>query len=88
MMFAQSGNADVAIVALSLAIASGGSYVPIDPELHAPLDQAMVVCKGGAAGGKPNEARAFVEFVASDAGHAIMRRYGFLLPGEAVPPSK
>jgi molybdate transport system substrate-binding protein len=88
MMFAQSGNADVAIVALSLAIASGGSYVPIDPELHAPLDQAMVVCKGGAAGGKPNEARAFVEFVASDAGHAIMRKYGFLLPGEAVPPSK
>lgn len=88
MMFAQSGNAEVAIVALSLAVNAGGGYLPIDAELHAPLDQAMVVCSGGAGGGKPNEARAFVEFVASEPGHAIMRRYGFLLPGEAVPTSK
>lgn len=88
LMFAQSGNAEVAIVALSLAITSGGSYLPIDAELHAPLDQAMVVCKGGSSGGKPNEARSFVEFVSSDAGRAIMRRYGFLLPGEAIPASK
>lgn len=84
-MFAQSGNAEVAIIALSLAITSGGSYVPIDPSLHAPLDQEMVVCKGGAGGGKPNEARAFVDFVASEPGRAIMRKYGFLLPGEAAP---
>jgi molybdate transport system substrate-binding protein len=88
MMFAQSGNAEVAIVALSLAVNAGGGYLPIDSDLHAPLDQAMVVCKGGSGGGKPNEARSFVEFVASEPGHAIMRKYGFLLPGEAVPPSK
>jgi len=86
MMFAQSGNAEVAIVALSLAVTSGGSYVLIDPELHAPLDQAMVVCKGGSEGGKPNEARSFVDFVASEPGRVIMRKYGFLLPGEAAPP--
>ena len=67
---------------------AGGGYLPIDAELHAPLDQALVVCKGGAGGGKPNEARAFVEFVTSEPGHAIMRKYGFLLPGEALPPSK
>lgn len=85
LMFAQSGNAEIAIVALSLAVTSGGSYALIDPELHAPLDQAMVVCKGGAAGGKPNEARSFVEFVGSEPGRLIMRKYGFLLPGEAVP---
>jgi molybdate transport system substrate-binding protein len=88
MMFAQSGNAEVAIVALSLAVNAGGGYLPIDPGLHAPLDQALVVCKGGSGGGKPNEARSFVEFVASAPGHAIMRKYGFLLPGEAVPTSK
>ena len=88
MMFAQSGNAEVAIVALSLAINAGGGYLPIDAELHAPLEQAMVVCKGGAERGKPNEARSFVEFVASEPGHAIMRKYGFLLPGEALPASK
>jgi molybdate transport system substrate-binding protein len=88
LMFAQSGNAEVAIVALSLAVAGGGSYVLVDDGLHAPLDQAMVVCKGGSRGGKPNEARAFIDYVASEPGRAIMRRYGFLLPGEAPPATK
>ena len=87
MMFAQSRNAEIAVVALSLAIESGGSYVIVDPQLYAPLEQAMVICKGGAGGGKPNEARAFLDFVASEAGHAIMRKHGFLLPGEDVPLS-
>jgi len=92
MMFAQSGNAEVAIVALSLALEhrsdAHGGYVLIDAELHAPLEQAMVICRGGSAGNKPNEARAFLAFVASEPGHAIMRKYGFLLPGETPPPSK
>lgn len=86
MMFAQTGNADVAVVALSLAVVSEGKYLPIDPALHEPLDQALVVCKGGHAGQKANEARSFVEFVSSPAGRAIMRRYGFLLPGESTAP--
>ena len=85
LMFARTGNADVAIVALSLAVVSPGNYVAIDESLHAPLDQALVVCKGGGKGAKANEARAFVTFVGSEAGRTIMRRYGFLLPGEAVP---
>ncbi len=86
LMFARSGNADVAIVALSLAVTSPGNYVPIDPSLHEPLDQALVVCKGGSRGAKTNEARSFVAFVSSPTGRAIMRKYGFLLPGEAVLP--
>lgn len=85
LMFAQTGNADVAIVALSLAMTTGGHWVMIDPELHEPLDQALVVCKGGTKGAKANEAHAFVDFVSSPAGRAIMRKYGFLLPGETPP---
>jgi molybdate transport system substrate-binding protein len=85
-MFAQSGNAEVAIIGLALAISSGGSYVVIPEDMHAPLDQAMVVCKAGATDGKPNEARSFVDFVSSEPGRVIMRRYGFVLPGEALPP--
>lgn len=86
LMFARSGNADVAIVALSLAVTSPGNYTPIDTSLHEPLDQALVVCKGGSKGAKTNEARAFVDYVGSDAGRAIMKRFGFLLPGETTAP--
>src|SRR5207253_2590147 len=71
LQFAQSGNADAAIVALSLAVVGDGVYFVIDPELFAPLDQALVVCKGGAsaAGGKE-----FAAFVSSPDGRQIMRR--------------
>jgi len=84
LVYAQTGNADASIVALSLATVSGGSYSPIDPALHAPLDQALVVCKGG---GHADRARGFVAFVGSPEGRAIMSRYGFLLPGESVTRS-
>jgi molybdate transport system substrate-binding protein len=89
LMFAQSGNADVAVVALSIAMAAGGKYVAVDTALHDPLDQAMIVCRGGEprgpGGGRLNEARAFLDFVSSEPGRAIMRKYGFLLPGESLP---
>src|SRR5262245_48571546 len=57
LMFARSGNADIAIVALSLAVTSPGNYVPIDAGLHEALDQALVACNGGSRGAKKNEAR-------------------------------
>jgi len=81
LQFAQSGNAEVAIVALSLAVSSDGKYLAIDPALHDPLDQALVACKGAAP---PADARAFAAFVGSEEGRAIMKRYGFLLPGESL----
>ena len=84
LVYARTGNADAAIVALSLAVTSQGSYLPIDAELHEPLDQALVVCKGGARRAKLHEARSFVDYVASEKGRVVMRRYGFLLPGEAL----
>jgi molybdate transport system substrate-binding protein len=83
MMFAQTGNVDVAIVALSLATRAGGEMLAIDPALHAPLHQAMVTC-GRAGRTRRDEARAFVEYVSSPPGRATMRRFGFLLPGEPL----
>src|SRR5262249_41703782 len=41
LQFAQSGNAEAAIVALSLATVSDGEFVDIDPALHEPIDQAL-----------------------------------------------
>ncbi len=84
LQFAQSGNAEISIVALSLAIVSEGQYLPLDPALHDRIDQVLVACKGSSNASTPSEsATAFTTFVASPEGRTIMRRFGFLLSGEA-----
>jgi molybdate transport system substrate-binding protein len=88
LMFARSENADVAFVALSLAVSSPGNWIPVDPALHEPLDQALVACNGGKANTpKTNEAKELIAFIGSPEGRSIMKKYGFLLPGEELPPA-
>ncbi len=83
LQYAETGNVEVAIVALSLSMQSDGRWVLIPEELHKPLDQALAVIKG-----TKNEkaAREFAEFVNGSQGRAIMRKYGFAPPVET--PSK
>jgi molybdate transport system substrate-binding protein len=78
--YAETGNVDVGIVALSLCIGSTGKWVLVPEELHQPLNQTLAIIKGA-----HNEAaaRQFVEFLSGD-GRAIMARYGFLLPSEGT----
>ncbi|MEJ7731600.1 MAG: molybdate ABC transporter substrate-binding protein [Polyangiaceae bacterium] len=85
LQFAQTGNAEAAIVALSLAmVTEGGKWSLIDDAGHKPIDQVLVVCNRGdnRAGGA-----AFATFVGAE-GRETMRRFGFVLPGEptAVKP--
>jgi molybdate transport system substrate-binding protein len=80
LQFAQSGNAEVALVAMSLAVVTPGDWTVIPSELHDRIDQALVVCTHGKAG--VESGRRFTVFVNSPDGRAVMRRYGFLLPGE------
>lgn len=78
MQWAQEGDADAAIVALSLAhVTVGGNSLLIDEAQHQPLVQALAVCKHG---GAEANGRAFVDFLTSPAGTEIMKRYGFALP--------
>jgi molybdate transport system substrate-binding protein len=86
LQFAQSGNADVAIVALSLATVTPGETAPVPTELHDPINQALVACTHGKAGAE--RGRQFIAFVQSAEGHALMRQYGFLLPGESVAQAR
>lgn len=81
---AESGNAEVGIVALSLAIADGGDYTLVPSELHEPLQQALVITATGPAG---DAASAFAAFVGSPEGREVMIRYGFVLPGDPTPGS-
>jgi molybdate transport system substrate-binding protein len=82
LQLAQTGNADVAIVGLSLALAQkSGSWSLVDEADYAPIDQSLVVCTRG---GNTAGARKLAEFVNAPAGRAILKKYGFLLPGEAL----
>lgn len=81
--FVLTGNADIGIIALSLACSPAlrdkGRYIVIDEKSHSPLEQAYVVLKQN----KPNkEAYIFAEFMASPETRAIFKSYGFKLPTE------
>ena len=81
LQYAESGNVDVSIVALSLSIQSKGRWILVPEELHKPLNQAMAVLKRTR---REQQARRFVEFINGAQGRPIMRRYGFVLPGEPL----
>jgi molybdate transport system substrate-binding protein len=80
--FVQTGNADIGIIALSLALAPAfagkGSYTPIPADLHQPLRQGFVILKYGE--GKAL-AKAFATFFGNPDVRQIMSRYGFSVPG-------
>ncbi|TVR11961.1 MAG: molybdate ABC transporter substrate-binding protein, partial [Planctomycetota bacterium] len=86
LRIARSGNADAAVIALSLALAeTRGSWIILDEHLHQPIDQAVMVSSHSR---HPEAAWKFIETMNSPAGRAIMRRYGFVLPGEALDVSQ
>lgn len=77
LQYAETGNVEVAIVALSLSMQTRGRWTLIPEELHQPLDQALAIMKSSK---KEAEARAFAAFVAGPQGRAIMQKYGFSFP--------
>lgn len=79
LQYAETGNVDVAIVALSLSIGSNGQWTLVPKELHEPLNQALAVIKNTK---HEAVARRFAEFINGSSGRPIMRKYGFVLPGE------
>lgn len=79
----QTGNADAGIVALALALVpasrdTGRSWL-IPAAWYPPLRQAVAVASRSS---QRDHAAAFVAFVTGPSGRAVLRRYGFVLPGE------
>jgi molybdate transport system substrate-binding protein len=70
----ETGNADVGIIALSLAMAAGGTHTLVPMALHAPLVQSLVVT---ATDANERLARKFTAFVTGPRGREIMARNGF-----------
>ncbi len=81
--FARTGNADVALVALSLAVGAGGRWVPVPPEFYTPLKPALAVV---AASPRQEIARDFVRFVVGPRGRELLRRYGVVSPEGGAGP--
>jgi molybdate transport system substrate-binding protein len=79
LQFIETGSVEAGIVALSVADVPAVRYVPIDPKLHKPLNQVAAVVKRSA---RPEIGLAFIQFLTGPEGRPIMKRYGFLLPGD------
>ncbi|OIP72081.1 MAG: molybdate ABC transporter substrate-binding protein [Oscillatoriales cyanobacterium CG2_30_44_21] len=77
--YAETGNVDVAIIARSLSVNKSGKWILIPLELHKPLEQMLAVPKSAP---HPDIAKDFAAFINSEKGRPLMRKYGFILPGE------
>jgi molybdate transport system substrate-binding protein len=82
--FAQSGAAQIGIIALSIALSdsmrAAGKYWQIPPDAYERLDQAGVILKQARKAGHLDAARAFTAALRSPGGRAVLERYGFSLP--------
>ena len=86
--FVQSGNAQAGIVAMSLAVSPGmkeGKRWEIPVDMHPSIEQTAILLRSSK---NKASARAFLEFVKSEAGRATLGKYGFTIPGtKAAAPS-
>lgn len=86
--FAESGNADVGIVALSLVLSPAmrdkGRSSNIPENLYSPIEQGAVVLRSAP---NPQGARQFLEYIKLPATTALLERYGFTLPPKAKTPA-
>lgn len=81
--FVQTGNAQVGIIALALALnpalAGKGGYYLIPDKLHAPLEQGFIITQRAAGN---ITAKRFADYMNSKPARAVMTQYGFVLPAE------
>jgi len=81
--FAESGNAQVGFVALAHAIAPSmqgkGKFWEVPADYYPPLAQGVVIVS---ASPHKKEAAELLEYVKSQESTALLRKYGFTLPGK------
>jgi molybdate transport system substrate-binding protein len=72
LQYAETGNADIAMTALTLAQRQG-AYTVVPAAAHPPIIQALGVVRGGDEAG----ATELANFICGEPGQAILRRHGF-----------
>jgi molybdate transport system substrate-binding protein len=82
--FVESGNADVGLIALSLALAppmkSKGRYFEVPPSDYPPIIQAAVILKSAR---DKDTSEKFLKFLKEPSSVELMKQYGFVPPGAA-----
>ncbi len=82
--FVESGAADIGIIALSLAVApvmaDKGRYWAVPMSAFPQMEQAGVILSQAA---NPTAARKLAGFLKSQEGRDILKRFGFMMPGES-----
>ncbi len=77
LQLAQTGNAEVALVAYSNVVSrKDGVTLLIDDALYTPIEQSLVRCSRG---GQGEAAKRFVEFLGTNESQALLKRSGFLI---------
>ena len=81
LQFAASGNAELGFIARSQlqapSLPPASCNWPVPESMHDPIDQQAILLQRGAAS---HGAQAFLSFLRSDAGRAIILRHGYGLP--------
>jgi molybdate transport system substrate-binding protein len=81
MQFVATGNADIGVIALSLAMAPAmqgrGRYVLLPDAWHPPLEQALVLTRHGSTN---PAAQTYLRFLQSVPAREIFEKYGFVVP--------
>ncbi len=78
LQFAQSGNADVALTALSLVIEDKDDpYIIVPDKQHAPITQSLGLVKTTT---QTTQALQFIDFLTGKDAAKIWKRYGYELP--------
>lgn len=84
--FVETGNADIGILALSLATSptmqSRGRFAKVPGDLYSPLQQATVVVKNSK---QKSAALKFLEYLKGAEAQGVLERYGFKKPVEDKP---
>lgn len=79
--FAQSGNADIGIIALSMALApqmlEAGRFWEIPGDAYPRVEQGGIILQWTL---QAEAAHVFRDFVLSEAGRKVLAQYGYLLP--------
>jgi molybdate transport system substrate-binding protein len=83
--FASTGNADIALTALSVVPPGQGKLLLVDPSLYTPIREVLGVCRSAP---RLEQAQAFASYVLATSNWPLLVRHGLGTPESGGPPAR